>query len=150
MKEQISALMDDELDRDSLDHLFKAVKSDNELGACWADYHLIGDAMRGSMTIKPGFTRRLMKKLEAEPAVLAPRNTRTERKPAVWSIAASAAAVLFVGWVVLQQQAPETGNAPVVEIAQHIPSEYLHAHQAVAPSSSSYFIQPAAYSGNSE
>lgn len=150
MKEQISALMDDELDTDSLDHLFKAVKSDKELGICWASYHLIGDAMRGSMTIEPGFTRRLMKKLEAEPAVLAPRNVKTERRPVMWSVAASAAAVLFVGWVVLQQQLPNAEDAPVVEIAQNIPSEYLHAHQAVAPSSSSYFIQPAAYSGNSQ
>jgi|SRR5690606_26130211 len=150
MKEQISALMDDELDTDSLDHLFKAVKSDNELGACWADYHLIGDAMRGNMMIKSDFTRRLMQKLEAEPAVLAPRSMKIERKPVMWSIAASVAAVLFVGWVVLQQQLPGQADVPVVEIAQNIPSEYLHAHQAVAPSSSSYFIQPAAYSGNSQ
>lgn len=150
MKEQISALMDDELDTDSLDHLFKAVKSDNDLGACWAHYHLIGDAMRGSMTVEAGFTQRLMKKLEAEPAVLAPRSIKTERKPVMWSIAASMAAVLFVGWVVLQQQLPATGDSPVVEIAQNIPSEYLHAHQAIAPSSSSLFIQPATYSGNSQ
>ena len=150
MKEQISALMDDELDTDSVDHLFKAVKSDKELGACWAHYHLIGDAMRGSMMIEASFTQRLMQKLEAEPAVLAPRSTKTERKPVVWSLAASVAAVLLVGWVVLQQQLPAAGDAPVVEIAQNIPSEYLYAHQAVAPSSSSYFIQQAAYSGNSQ
>jgi sigma-E factor negative regulatory protein RseA len=151
MKEQISALMDDELSTDGLDYLFTAVKSDDDLGGCWSTYHLIGDVMRGNPMMKPDFKQRLMQQLEAEPAVLAPRNVRRERRPMMWSIAASAAAVMFVGWVVLQQQAPENVNAaPVVEIAQNIPSEYLQAHQAVAPSSSSYFIQPAAYSENAQ
>lgn len=150
MKEQVSALMDDELDGDSLDYLFKAVKNDKELEGCWAQYHLIGDAMRGSLIIDTGFTQRLMQKLEAEPAVFAPHSIKTGRKPAVWSIAASIAAVLFVGWVVLQQQMPAAGNAPAVEVAQQPPAEYLYAHQSVAPSSSSYYIQPAAYSGNSQ
>lgn len=158
MKEQISALMDDELSTDGLDYLFTAVKSDEELGECWATYHLIGDVMRGSSITRPDFTQRLMQKLEAEPVVLAPGNIRRERRPVMWSIAASAAAVMFVGWVVLQQQAPENANPAVVEVAQaevapqapNIPSEYLHAHQAVAPSSSSYFIQPAAYSENAQ
>lgn len=149
MKEQISALMDDELSPDGLEYLFTAVKSDNELGDCWATYHLIGDLMRGSPMGQPGFKERLMQKLEAEPAVLAPRNIRRERKPMLWSVAASAAAVFFVGWVVLQQQVPGDNATPAVAVAQNspnIPSEYLYAHQAVAPSSSSYFIQPAAYS----
>jgi len=150
MKEQISALMDDELSTDGLDYLFTATKSDDGLGECWSTYHLIGDVMRGNPMLPPDFKQRLMQKLEAEPAVLAPRNVRRERRPMMWSIAASAAAVMFVGWVVLQQQAPENANAPVVEIAQNLPSEYLQAHQAVAPSSSSYFIQPAAYSENAQ
>jgi sigma-E factor negative regulatory protein RseA len=158
MKEQISALMDDELSTDGLDYLFTAVKSDDELGQCWATYHLIGDVMRGNPITNPDFRQHLMQKLEAEPAVLAPGNIRLERRPVMWSIAASAAAVMFVGWVVLQQQAPENASSAVVEIAQaqnipqtqNIPSEYLHAHQAVAPSSSSYFIQPAAYSENAQ
>jgi sigma-E factor negative regulatory protein RseA len=150
MKEQISALMDDELSTDGLDHLFTAAKGDGDLGECWSTYHLIGDVMRGNPVMPADFKQRLMQKIAVEPAVLAPRNLQRERRPMMWSIAASAAAVMFVGWVVLQQQAPENANAPVVEIAQNIPSEYLQAHQAVAPSSSSYFIQPAAYSENAQ
>lgn len=149
MKEQISALMDDELSPDGLEYLFTAVKSDNQIGECWTTYHLIGDVMRGNPLCSPDFKKRLMQKLEAEPVVLAPRNIRRERKPMLWSVAASAAAVLFVGWVVLQQQVPGDNATPAVAVAQNspnIPSEYLYAHQAVAPSSSSYFIQPAAYS----
>ncbi|HYG32009.1 MAG TPA: sigma-E factor negative regulatory protein [Methylophilaceae bacterium] len=150
MKEQISALMDDELSTDGLDHLFTATKGDGALGECWSTYHLIGDVMRGNPVMPSDFKQRLMQKIASEPAVLAPRNVRRERRPMMWSVAASAAAVMFVGWVVLQQQAPENANAPVVEIAQNLPSEYLQAHQAVAPSSSSYFIQPAAYSENAQ
>jgi len=150
MKEQISALMDDELSTDGLDHLFTATKGDGALGECWSTYHLIGDVMRGNPVMPPDFKQRLMQKIASEPAVLAPRNVRRERRPMMWSVAASAAAVMFVGWVVLQQQAPENANVPVVEIAQNLPSEYLQAHQAVAPSSSSYFIQPAAYSENAQ
>lgn len=149
MKEQISALMDDELSPDGHEYLFTAVKSDNETGECWATYHLIGDVMRGNAIGRADFKQRLMQKLVAEPAVLAPRNIRRERKPMLWSVAASVAAVLFVGWMVLQQQVAENSPAPAVAVAQNIPnipSEYLYAHQAVAPSSSSYFIQPAAYS----
>ena len=58
MKEQISALMDDELDTDSLDHLFRAVKSDKDLGACWAHYHLIGDVAMAAdlVAAQPGDT----------------------------------------------------------------------------------------------
>jgi sigma-E factor negative regulatory protein RseA len=64
---------------------------------------------------------------------------------------------MFVGWMVLQQT-PGDSPATAIEIAQaqpapqppSIPSEYLYAHQSVAPSSSSYFIQPAAYSENGQ
>jgi sigma-E factor negative regulatory protein RseA len=147
MKEQISALMDDELDLDDSAHLFTAVKKDDELETCWATYHLIGDAMRGNPMMKPGFKQQLMARIANEPAVLAPRNIKQTRKPAVWSIAASVAAVTFVGWMVLQQQGTATSESPI-EIAQHIPSEYLHAHQAVVPSNSAYFIQPVTYAEN--
>ncbi|MEO8418589.1 MAG: sigma-E factor negative regulatory protein [Methylophilaceae bacterium] len=147
MKDQISALMDDELALESSEYVFTAAKADGELSECWATYHLIGDAMRGNPVFKLDFKQRLMQELESEPTVLAPRTKKPFIKtPALWSIAASVAAVLFVSWMVLQQQV-ETGNdiAPV-EIAQNLPSEYLLAHQALAPTNSAYYIQPVGYS----
>ena len=148
MKDQISALMDDELALESSEHVFTAVKTDSELSECWATYHMIGDMMRGNVMFKPDFKQRLMQKLDAEPAVLAPRSKKKPliKTPVVWSVAASVAAVMFVGWMVLQQQVQNGTDATPVEIAQNIPSEYLLAHQALAPSSSAYYIQPAAYS----
>lgn len=147
MKDQISALMDDELAPESSEHLFTAVKSGGEASECWATYHLIGDVMRGSPLLKPDFHQQLMKKLDDEPAILAPRSKRVLMKSsALWSVAASVAAVMFVGWMVLQQQVESTHDAASVDIAQNVPSEYLLAHQALAPNSAAYYIQPAAYS----
>jgi sigma-E factor negative regulatory protein RseA len=147
MKDQISALMDDELVPHSAEHVFIAVKAGGEASACWATYHMIGDVMRGNPIFKPDFQQRLMQKLDDEPAVLAPRSRKSFIKtPIVWSAAASVAAVLFVGWMVLQQQGPGANDIAPVEIAQNLPSEYLLAHQALAPSSSAYYIQPASYS----
>lgn len=151
MKDQISALMDDELDLDDSAHLFTALKCDEELSHCWFSYHLIGDAMRGTGMFKPDFSQRLMRKLEAEPTVLAPRSKRKlVQRPVLWSAAASVAAVMFVGWMVLQQQSHSGADVTTQEIAQNVPSEYLLAHQALSPSSSAYYIQPAAYTENGQ
>ena len=153
MKDQISALMDDELAADAADHLITSVKTGGECAECWATYHLIGDAMRGNPIFKADFHLRIMQTLEAEPTVLAPKViTRKSlvKAPMVWSVAASVAAVAFVGWVVLQQQVQNGADATPIEIAQNLPSEYLLAHQASAPSSAAYFIQPATYAESGE
>ena len=47
MKDQISALMDDEFDVEGSGHLLTAIKAGGELAESWSTYHLIGDAMRG-------------------------------------------------------------------------------------------------------
>lgn len=151
MKDQISALMDDELAPDATEHLITSVKAGGECAECWATYHLIGDAMRGNPIFKADFHLRMMQTLEAEPTALAPRGIAKRplvKTPMVWSVAASVAAVAFVGWVVLQQQVQNGADAAPIEIAQNLPSEYLLAHQASAPSSAAYFIQPAIYAEN--
>lgn len=86
--------------------------------------------------------------------------------PVSWSIAASFAAVMAVAWAVLPTQTASPLKAPVVAQAtpaqqvavadvtpalptateQTVPAEYLMAHQASAPSATSYYIQSASYS----
>ncbi len=151
MKDQISALIDGELPIENADHLFIALKAKSEVSESWATYHLIGDVMRGNSVFKPGFNERFMQKLELEPNVLAPRNHALTNKSlaktsTAWSIAASVAAVMFVGWVVLQQQVHNQTDVAPTQIAQNVASEYLLAHQSMAPSSTAYYIQPASYS----
>lgn len=158
MKDQLSALMDAEIDTEDAPHLFTALKSDVKLQAAWSEYHLIGDVMRGSDSLNADFTSKLMAKLEAEPTVLAPHAMKKAFKPSVaFSVAASAAAVFFVGWMVLQQQLHSTNDGlPAQSIAANTMTPesidgYMQAHQEVSGSNNiqtSGFIQQANYSEN--
>lgn len=157
MKDQISALVDDEISLHDAEYLYTALKAEGESRECWMTYHLIGDAMRGSPIFKSDMRSRIMQQINQEPAVLAPRASVTatvqvaKKSPVLWSVAASVAAVMFVGLIVLQQQQPQTADELVpMEIAQNIPTEYLQAHQSLAPSSAAYYIQSAAFAESSK
>jgi sigma-E factor negative regulatory protein RseA len=160
MKEQISALMDDELDVTTSQHLFTALKSDSKLGECWSDYHLIGDVMRGSHgCLSPGFSERLMQKLEQEPTVLAPRNLlqRVAKPSFMLSAGSAVAAVAFVGWVVWSQphmQFPDQAfNNTVAQnsVSPEAMNSYLLAHQEFSPSGdmqTASYVSSASGNGN--
>ncbi len=153
MKDQLSALIDGEFDVESAEHLIRSVKSGGELKDCWQHYHLIGDAMRNEMVLSHGFSARVMNALNREPmvsaanAVLKPvlaqanKPTSLFKSNQLWSVAASVAAVMFVGLMVLQQQISGEDESSPVEIAQSIPLEYLEAHHAAAPNGAAYYIQ---------
>jgi sigma-E factor negative regulatory protein RseA len=167
MKQQLSAFMDGEISLEEAPHLITAVKAGGAVKQAWADYHLIGDAMRGDQALSTDLTARIMVALEAEPTILLPNpqhagnhqstqahqdakqnlvlgNQRFYTSHKLWSIAASVAAVLFVGVITLQQYMQEETLAPV-QIAQELPEEYLAAHQSAAPSNAAYYIQQASY-----
>ncbi len=172
MSEQISALVDDEVDVESVADAVSLMQLNQQAAEAWSQYHLIGDAMRGLDGFKHSpliaqepklqglssdFKQRLMSRLELEPTVLSPNAalanhhvTAHRKVPVVWSIAASFAAVMVVGWMALHQQSqPESYSTEVAQVnasEQGIPQEYLVAHQVTAPSASSYYIQSASYS----
>jgi sigma-E factor negative regulatory protein RseA len=153
MKDQLSALMDGEFAIADAEHLITSAKAGGEMKQSWASYHLIGDAMRGETYLSHDFSSRVMAALEAEPTLIAPSASHTNvsmlktsvKSTKFWSVAASVAAVMFVGMTVFQQQASLTDELSPVEIAQNLPMEYLAAHQAAAPSSAAYYIQNASY-----
>jgi sigma-E factor negative regulatory protein RseA len=160
MSEQISALMDDEIAVEDAGRLIAVLHSSKQANEAWSEYHLIGDAMRGNAMLSKDFKQNLMQKIEMEPTVLAPKAAHynsqklaefKDKLPVKWSIAASFAAVMVVGWMALQQQVQPGSAVPSMEMAQveateqAIPNEYLSAHQASAPSTSSYYIQPVNY-----
>jgi len=80
--------------------------------------------------------------------------------PITWSIAASFTAVMVVAYMLLQTQLSNHGapiqvvqtenlqTTPTLVMAteEATPAEYLSAHQASAPTASSYYIQTANYS----
>ena len=155
MKEQLSALIDGEFDVENAEHLIRSVKSGGELQECWQHYHLIGDAMRNEMVLSHDFSARVLSALGDEPTVLAPQpvvkptiaKTSFFKTNQFWSVAASVAAVMFVGVMVLQQQLNSAEDSSPIEIANSMPLEYLEAHQAAAPSGAAYYIQNVSHTG---
>lgn len=156
MKEQISSLMDDEFAPEAAEHLFKALSNDAELRKSWSVYHLIGDSLRGNSAFSPDFEARLLARLEAEPTVLAPHRVHKRKPSLVLPAAASMAAIIFVGWVAMQQMdAPTTAIPPTPSIAEtDIALESIHsyllAHQELSPVSvhAPRFMRPVAFAGN--
>ncbi len=160
MKNQLSAFMDGELSVEESSHLITSAKTGGELKNCWAHYHLIGDALRGDVglggvNMQYDFSNRVMLALESEPTLLASnlaattkfasQKTAYKTSTKLWSAVASVAAVMFVGVMVFQQQFGQPDALLPVEIAQSMPTEYLQAHQAAAPSSAAYYIQNASF-----
>lgn len=108
LKQQLSALMDGEADLNGHPQLDKALQSD-EIMQSWATYHLIGDVLRGDGAMRPKVTAQTMQRLQREPVVLAPKRRIDQFNQwvshrYVTSMAASVAAVAFVGWAVWQVQ----------------------------------------------
>lgn len=143
MKEQISALMDGELDLSANPHLYAALRNGGEAASDWATWHMIGDAMRGEAMAQSGLHARIMQQLEAEPAILAPRRRVLDqfRTALAMPMAASVAAVAFVGWMVWQSQgdlALQPELAPPTMAQNTMPPEalngYMLAHHEYAPS----------------
>lgn len=151
MKETLSAWMDSELSGEQVGLLLPQLKSDAELRRTWDSYHLIGDALRGvhGADLCAGIRARLA----AEPTVLAPqRRSNTEKlRWTALSMAASLAAVAFVGWIALpgaQQSSLQLAmaHAPKVQLAVMPMGEraknYLLAHQRYSPSSAMQGVAP--------
>ncbi len=159
MNEQISALMDGELDMDANPHLYAALRKGGEATENWATWHLIGDAMRNEAMAQSGLHARIMQQLESEPAILAPRRRLLDVFRATYAVpmAASAAAVAFVGWMVWQSQGgialqPELPQPAVAQnaISPEALNGYMLAHHEYAPSNGMQHaydnIRPVTYS----
>jgi negative regulator of sigma E activity len=110
--EQLSSLVDGELDRERAAALIEALCRDPDLQRRWAELQLVGDALRSSDVAAchvEGFCARVTSALAAEPTVLAPRAARPSLRrfalPGV-AIAASVAALAFVAVPLLRDPSP--------------------------------------------
>ena len=148
MNENISRLMDGEIDDAELQSVLATLKNPGGL-ATWACYHAIGDTLRrdaSSRAFACGVSPALATRLAAEPTVLAPRRTVVEKTTNwAWAAVATAAAVGIVGWTAMSlvdqtpaavAKAGEAGSvrAAMVRPAATVPSDYLVAHQEYSPS----------------
>ncbi len=145
MSENISRLMDGEVDEAELDAVCGTFKSGDAM-ATWTCYHAIGDALRGEVAVTRDVRAAVARRLAEEPTVLAPRRSMPSR-PASWAWAAAAtlAAVSVVGYTAysLVDATPagfarvrDSGTMRASEVRPAtVPSDLLFAHQEYAPSS---------------
>jgi sigma-E factor negative regulatory protein RseA len=126
MKQQLSDLMDGELDAARSEAAWKSFSSDAELRDCWHTYHLIGDCMRGEV-VTDSVTRsapaeKIMARLADEPTVLAPGRKAAHiavggKTRIALALAASAATLSVIGILASRQEAP-----PLALVAQRSPA----------------------------
>jgi len=139
MKNQVSALMDGELDEEESRIVFGQLKQHESLRDEWEIYHLIGDSLRQAPVWQDDFSARFAERLAVEPTVLAPRSIKSQpRHPVSWPLAASVAAVSLVAWTAFQLNQPDgaarqMAHAEMSAVGSGISPQYLkyylNAHQ---------------------
>ena len=145
MKQQISSLMDADFDLDDASHVLNVMESSQHLRDTWAEYHLIGDVMRGEHMLSQQFSAKVMQQLATEPVVLAPSASKRRPLPNIsksttaWALAASVAVVAAVGWFVVAEMQPAQ-----LPMASNTPDDYLAAHQSAVPSNTAFLVEPVA------
>jgi len=152
MNEQISRLMDGDVDASELDGVCAMLKSDAAM-ATWTCYHTIGDALRGETAVTRVIGAAVSRQLAREPTVVAPR-IRSVAGPAswAWAVAASVAAVTVVGWTAYSMidatpaslaRAREAGTVRAAQVrAPTVPADYVIAHQEYAPANALQGVGP--------
>lgn len=152
MNEELSALVDGELQDGQFARHLANVRDNAQARADWDTCHLIGDALRGH--IAPEICSRVAERLAGEPTVLAPRVKAYDAKTLggwAMSIAAGAAAVALVVWTVLPNMrsdvqiaqkpaAPQMPSAAAPSATQV--ADYLLAHQRYSATSAMQGVAP--------
>ncbi len=134
MSEQISALIDGEIEEGQAAKSVSAVLSNKSAVKAARDYQLIGDIMRGADLPSTNLSQSIMDQIELEPTILSPNagavnnteksevtksNVMPFRLPKSWSIAASVAAVMMVGAFAVNQDlaGPISGGVMTVALS---------------------------------
>ena len=153
MTQEISSLMDGELEAHEAERAIRGCCADSEAARKWQEYHLISDVMRGGRPHPSGCAERVRKALESEPAIVArPRRVLdTTFGRVALAAAASVATIGVVGWigsqggqpmptsVVAKTPAAAPAVQPVLNRVEPAPDvqEYLTAHRQI-PSAELY------------
>jgi len=151
MREQISRLMDGDLEGAEAEAAFRELKRVDGL-EYWTCCHVIGDALRRNGAPIAGFAERFARRLEAEPTVLAPKPVHTAKLPLAWAVAATIAAVVVVGSVAVNMlDRPPTALVTVNEAGgvrgtraplRPLSPDYLLAHQEYSPTTQIQGVGP--------
>lgn len=144
--DNISALMDGELEDYNASAALQSLKSRDDLRDQWLNFHVIGDALRQDAQLSYSVAAKFRERLTREPTVLAPRRASAMPRKMALSAAASVAAVAMVGWLALGENPLRPADnvaTPTSREVAHIEidptnatvNDYLLAHQEFSPSS---------------
>jgi sigma-E factor negative regulatory protein RseA len=148
----ISSLVDNELNEWEVIGALQSLQRDKTLQACWRNYHLIGDAMRGNLPkyVALDLAERVRGALEHEPFHLKPQNpaptipvspAHSRTKTAIgFALAASLSAVAILGVLGVEQRQKLHGTAQVASAT----SQDVPVRAAGGPSSVTVAKAPAA------
>ena len=144
--EHISLLVDGELEVEHIEGVCTRLR-DGASMTTWVCYHTIGDALRGSSAIMPGFA--------AEPTVLSPLRRGPAPAAVAWAAAATVAAVSVVGWVAMTTLPIGDGTMPAAlatarqaasvraaDTRPAVDNEYLLVHQEYSPTTAIQGVRP--------
>ena len=117
--EQLSALMDGELERDQTRFLLKRLANDSELPLRWARYHVSRQTIRRQeLVLSSGFADAVMARLDLEPAL----HVRATHAWLRWGAGGAIAASVAVAALVLTRPALEPDVAPGTSVARVMPA----------------------------
>jgi sigma-E factor negative regulatory protein RseA len=160
MKEEISALMDGEVDERQMRKFFRELRNDPECRDCWDQYHLIGDTLRNNLppNINRNFVSNISQaivnvELPTPVAPLVKHQAKSKRRHPIanpftgFALAASVAVVAFLGFGMITGEEQATGPrvassatpSPIAPIAQTLPQSDIRTVQA----QQKVIIQPA-------
>lgn len=116
IKEQLSALMDGEIERDAARFVLRAVDTDRALAAGWARFHVTRDCLqrRPVLVADAGFAAAVMARLDAESGPAQAGSSRWLRYLSGGAVAAAVAVVALIA------SAPEQEASPTGTIASGV------------------------------
>ena len=141
IREQISAMLDDELSQHEMSQTVDQLSEQEQLRDTWDRYHLISDVIRGEAGDRtaPSLAERIREQVDAEPAILAapkPVNTAPAWvRPLAGTAVAASVAVLAV-MTAPQLLNPEVKTSPQVAITEVASPSYVQLPSV--PSTQSY------------
>lgn len=134
IKQQLSALVDGELEKDQARFLIKRLQADADLSGCWQRWHVAGECLRGQAVapLRADFAARIAQAVDAEASPRRQGGGSVLKWVGGFAVAASVAlaAVIAVdpsaGPAAPQSVAASVAPAPVVAppAAQVVPSPY--------------------------
>lgn len=133
--QQLSALMDGDLDPDQARFLLRRLQHDSELTGCWERWQLCGDVLRGQAQAPApeGFAERIAFSIAAVAQPVASASSGLRGRLAKWGGGALAASIAAVALFMVRQQVPQDVPAPQSSaVASQMPLEALPAGPALA------------------